>query len=664
MNPQTAAVGQSVRLKVLVLAAAWLVTQGSSVETNARAQDRLEPRESGPAYESPNAGKKGFGFGTLDVPPLYGRKKKDASNPYGLAPSNQTIDKDNIKTFVTQISGAGKTAIEESEIEQIIDALEATHGVYIHDRDVLAVGKLNADQLVSALTKTLLETGANQKDGDIQMKRKFPIGPAVRNGEFDERQRIPGLGEPSSSRSGQNAFNDNGSQKSVGQRRDYKSKVSRGTDNPQSYHTTYKDRDQKAKGNPYFPPEDSIRDIDNKATEFFSNGKPKYDDSGNELYPNGRRRFSTQGLPLYSNGRPRVDGEGNELHSNGRKKNAADGRPLYANGQPTISTAGTPLHRDGKPRMSADGRPLYANGKPEKSADGVALHPNGQRKYSGDGVGKSPFRTETDKRQVDLVEELYSNGKPAFDADGNRLYSNSQKRTSKGGEFLYNNGRPIADDDKGALATTGDVIAANNDAARKPEGVFTVFRIIDGRIAGKKGNEFKLRPKGIGEELRLDAANAVVWRATGADPIPGTVAELADSTSVRAVVKGNEKYIDGQSVGPDAAPKVIAFMTTSHAGAGKPTDGRHTLTAIVSGELISVSSRELVVAVGPTRAEQTFAALGAVYQNQDRNGLTPIRAAQLRGGRRVEIIAQQDCQFANGKIQSRDKPRALAVTQK
>lgn len=374
-------------------------------------------------------------------PPRYQRgtpQSEGEQSSFGIRRTKQRVDRDQIETFLRDLSGIEKGPIEESEMERYLRAFSRKYRVFIPDRDVLLTSRLDRKALTNALQNSLLKSPTEMPEmryqiANGQMKYWRELTPVermamlqeIRTGQFfnpvvqPEIGKIatmltsnPSFGRPGSelfSETGQyntGAYDPNGNQKWImsssgpRQQMDLSYRTS-----PQIAGSTISVQEQlRPLGIPVantaefmeFGPD--WNDIDMWLRSYYSNGRPRFDKDGNELHANGRRKFSDSGMPLYSNGRPRYDGGGQPLHSNGRRKETDDGRPLFANG---------------RARISQEGRELY---------------PGGQRRWTDDGLGPNPGsqalqsnRTYVDERQspTDPVN-TYAGTNDNFSINGNQ----------------------------------------------------------------------------------------------------------------------------------------------------------------------------------------------------------------------------------------------------
>lgn len=598
------------------------------------------------------------------------RQVADAQSADG---ATNSVDKDNIRTFVRQETKGASGPLEESELEEILDRFEKKHKIFLPDREMLVTSGLNAKSLEKALEKSAIQSGVTSAEAKTNRKRWMPIGPAVQNGKFDERQKLPGL------TSGANdAYHPNGVQKAGSIGKDYRSEASRSYGGkPFSTEPTQK------KANPYFNPEPSIRELNDRATEYYSNGKPRYDDQGNEVYPNGRRKRTDDGTPLYSNGRRRIDTTGRPLHSNGSPKLSAEGTPLFANGAPKVSETGAELRRDGSRATTEDGRALHANGRPVETVDGVKLHENGRRQFGGDGQGESKFPAQqnakgpnsdpnlakapnvpraTPPKPTEQVVEVFSNGKRAVGANGERLYSNGQKRANADGQLLFPNGRPTTNGASQAVGPNGGLIAARTTSRGGKTGLVSHLTIVEGRVANKAKGQIQIQPRGLGEDpITIPTLSTLVVNDAGADPTPVSADALTKGQTVRLLQKTQRFYRDGEVL-EEAAPITLVLLASS-LSMPPPTDGPQKMVFLVAGSLASVEKFDIAVETEPRKRKTWTTNNLTMVQRNVQGESTPVPLAGLSLASRVRLVVEQTLTYRNGKITDRGDPIVLAVLQ-
>lgn len=650
-----------------------ILAAGGSAGALEPASTTLTPRE-GVAPYTPNAAYQGGTRSGIAGP----RAGYDPTSAYGLGKAQQNVDRDHISRFVKRATaGMGKDeTIEESEAEEILNAFEDEHKVYIPERDLLLTSQLTSTGLINAMNNALLQGGSNASDVDLRRERWVPIGPAVRHGRYEERQRLPGLTDGAG-----NQFYGNATQKSIGLTRDYRSEVTRhygsgaAASLPQPYATSYAEAAARRDRNPYFPPEPTIRDLDERATEFYSNGQPRFNNEGLEVYPNGRRKVSDAGVPLYSNGRPRVDGSGRPLHSNGRRKQTDDGRALYANGLPKTRRDGTVLLRNGRPAATTDGRRLHPNGMAAETPAGVQLLPNGQRQFTGDGTGLvrgvadpteplradeglalSPFIRRDQTRPADFIQELYANGRPAYGTDGTRLYSNGRPRVNEQGQYLNAEGQPIADRLGRALGPNGEVLRGQFGPRARLQGYFPIYDVIDARVVRRDRRGLTLRPtkRSDGDEITLSATEMqdLDVIATGeATPRRQRLDDLPQQAAVRLLRRTLSQYVDDQLVDQRATEPLALLVATGKpktndpapASPANPPDESGLLWTAVSGSVKTVTPTKLTLDIDGMGTRTFTLDSSTAFQRRVKSRGTdaawkPIPVDGLRVGSRVQVI--------------------------
>lgn len=583
---------------------------------------------------------------------------KPGENPYGLQAAQQTIDKDQIEAYVTQVAGyRPDERIEESELVDMLDNFEKTYGVYVEDRDVLLVSGLNARSLVNALQNTLNNSVSIQ----VKTKRLAPANLPKQKHIVPKFQpeTLPGLtddpvDQPEETSSGQPLpqsrvraenrqlenkidYYSNGSQKDFGRKKDGTSKMSRSFHNPQaaSSYQELEKRRQEARKNRFIPRDvrpESVGQRDEKAKEFYSNGLAKYDANGNELYANGRRKVSDAGVALYSNGRPKVDTFGNLVHSNGRRKATNDGRELFANGMPKVATDGVLLSRQGQRRLSADGRSPYGQGKPvfendiTMTKDGQLVDPNADPNRRTDVAEQSsarPLYASGRPMSTAEGEKLYPNGKRKYTGDGlgyspfdenedsadqgrktelvKELYPNGKAAYSPDGKRLYANGKPRSNDEGVYLYKNGRKMVDNSqDLALTPTGE---------AVVGTQG--FQGRPQGqfpiyqivTGKIVKLDGKQLVVRPQGASDDL--TVA--IDRPYIAR--EANRAHLPGQfsQLVPQLAVTVVTRADTTFVD-GDLVDQQSPAAAVA----IFASNPRVGSAAADGQAEEVFVATGSV----------------------------------------------------
>lgn len=699
----------------------------------------------------------------------------NVSRKYMIKPSHQKVDPMTIDNYLKNLEGLPEGKIEESEIEDIIDGFESRYGVVVQDRDVLATSSLTREGLGEAFKKSLLDKNTDSWHDKNMIKT--PSGRVLSFTELPpfEKQAIlvfvnlngrlppayslvpPALYRVDKRWGGKTSYGTvngdrsmyypNGNQKTIGMDRSGRSRIWLTYPYQTRYSNSYLQRnlndrsktdetDQKdelwktlRKVNSrnemdFYKDGPRIHHLDDSFAQFYSNGRPKYDNAGNELYPNGARKRSDSGLELYSNGQRRFDNKGNELHSNGRRKTTDDLRPLYASGKAKLSKTGAELYRRGTPKWSGDGvspgkyqddgeldfderlcgvyernggwgvdsasglvdatadnrpgerskvrqvtqnRELYPNGREQRTSTGKKLYPNGKAQFSGDGIGNSPYqdglRFETqDKRS--FVAPLYPNGRRQFEENTNRLYSDGKRRSAENGEFLYPNGHRLANTTNRAITPEGDAVNATYGFQGRAQGTFPIFEIVTGTIVAKTGEKLILKTKGSLDETEIPLGSPSVARV-GVEPIPGDLAQLSAKLNVQAIVKSNSQFVDGELVESGKEPRLVAVLATNpKVGLKNIPDGRQTVISLLTGSPKTISEGKLYFEVGKDQIEEIAVSDGILVQRTKKGVVTPAPFRSIAMGKRADLVLSQDYIYKDGKIVQRLEPHALAILEK
>lgn len=469
-----------------------------------------------------------------------------------------------------------------------------------------------------------------------------------------------------------------------------------------------------------------VRALDDRAKEFYSNGRPRFDDKGNELYPNGSRKFNNRGVPLYSNGRPKVDAQGNRLHSNGQSMYTVDGRELYPNGSPKITSTGVAVFKDGsrkfrgngrdpaevissfgkptsadqidlggskdvrppKPvsprqaldgsevpsslsqaerRLTTQGQPLYLNGQRMVTSDGVKLHPNGQARFTGDGQGgvDEPAIPQASgaPAAAELEKRLFPNSRPASDEEGNRLYSNGMPRSNEQGQPLYANGQRLTAANNAALTPAGSRITGTRGFLGRPQGLFEMYYVYEGRIVQMDEKQLVLKPT-RGDAVTFDLEGAAIARDDQSGFMPGTVDQLTNRLNVKVIGRFRENFVDGRLVGTADVGEAVSILASNPRVGRQIEDGTYPVIYTIPATVRRVSPSELEVT--PTTGPQTLQlpiSIDTLLQKRQLGETIPASIQTVGIGRRVDLIVQQEVRVQNNKLQSTGPQQVLAVIQ-
>lgn len=392
--------------------------------------------------------------------------------PFGLKPSSVKFDKSQIKNFVEQVVGAPEGPIEESELSDLLDAIEQRFGVQIPDRDVILVSGVTAKGLVDAVQKSVIDKNVGQEKQPFLFRKSKGQKAEWSELSLPEKQAVLVQLQNANLQTFQNPESDSlrvydrkytRSNLASGDKRGF---YPNGNQETSPYAMTY-ERDRKAtegekqqardeykrimqslesqrdfyKNGPSIKFLKAVESKDPERKGFYSNGKSRFDAAGNEVYANGARKINDVGIPLYSNGRPKVDMLGNPLFSNGRRKTTDDGKILYSDGSVRRTADGVELFRNGKKRWTGDGRmpgsyqdqqqvnERQRNAYNEQrdayqlnpSIEIAAINPKTQEKPRPDAAQKSENRA------------TFKNGRPQMTEDGVQLHANGKKRFSGDG---------------------------------------------------------------------------------------------------------------------------------------------------------------------------------------------------------------------------------------
>ncbi|MFO0947183.1 MAG: hypothetical protein U1D30_14775 [Planctomycetota bacterium] len=467
------------------------------------------------------------------------------------------------------------------------------------------------------------------------------------------------------------------------------------------------------------------RKLEERAEQFYSNGRPRFDRNGNELYANGSRKIADDGRKLYSNGQPKFDLLGNAIHSNGRRKFSNDMRPLYANGRPMVTETGKELFRNGKPKWSGDGqepgayqrahnhnfdeqkfergnsdvgtantpqnsdlnfgdpdadplpgnkvehvkrsvnRLLYANGRERETASGVDLHYNGRKRYTGDGMGANPYQRGgfQDQKKADFVQELYSNARPAYVASGMRLYSDGKQRSSINGEFLYPNGHRLVNNTTRAITPTGEAVNATYGFQGRAQGVFPLFTT--GTIVAQTGDKLTIKgPRGTSK--RPSCRSARRRSPAKAEPIPGdNVGQLAAKLGIQAIVRSNFNTSRRRTGRIEQGPATDRRpRDQSESGLQEDPDGRQTVITVLQGQAEDHRRGQTPILNSPAAKSRRSRFRRHPVQRISKGVVTPAPFQSVDMGRKAELIVTQDIIYKDGKVVRRLEPHALAIIEK
>lgn len=600
------------------------------------------------------------------TPPSFGKQNIDPKpqNPYGLKNAHQTVDKSDIETFVTQIAGAGKGPVPESERERIISQFERQYNVYLHDRDLLITSEMNAKELVNALDNSVNQSNTTSQDNQLEfeVRRGLPkrtvrgqefrdLEPynkqaylnSLRFGNIPKGVRLPGLtnsnGAYGNADLGGNYFDPSGNQKTVGLTGDYQSRLTRSPygGNPpaqNSYPQSFEDAraavaDQKLvnrsglptelfrklERDPQLPAAGSaiLRSIDNQAKEFYSNGQPRFDDRGNEIYPNGARKFDDRGTPLYSNGQPKVDSQGNRLHSNGRRMVSDDGRELYPNGRPRETQTGSKLFQDGARKWTAGG---------QDPADFA-------KKYNQTVPGD-----DVDLGAEPLARQRTSTISPREALSGQSVDSNAeqkQRQLQRQSSPLYQNGRQ-------AMTTDGVKLHPNGTARFSGDGLGSVEEppLPKGSGAGIEG-----RQAGFVQPLYPSGREAFTQDGT----------RMYSNGVPRSDNRGQPLYANGQTLAADGGQALTPTgdRVVATRGYQARPQGTFDLFRIYDGSIVELDGEKLVIQLRGKAETMTFSIEEAKVSRDDRTQLLPGKLDQLSPKLNVQVIAQVEENFVDGR---------------
>lgn len=724
-----------------------------------------------------------------DQPPLYSRSAPSYGVPESTTPpsfgksapvplpqgsnGHQQVDKTDIETFVKHVAGAGKGPIIESERERIISEFERQFNVYLHDRDVLVTSDMDAKSLVNALNNSVNQSNTNAKENQLQFTvrrglrsttaqsfddlepyNKQAYLNSMRFGNIPQGVKLPGLTPGVSGYAGYGTndyYAPSGSQKNIGLTQDYQSQVRRspyaaGGGQTAKYPATYKEAQARGANRPLvnnsgIPDEvffkmsqdpqlpaggaTILRSIDERATEYYSNGQPRFDENGNEIYPNGSRKFDDRGVPLYSNGMPKVDAQGNRLHSNGLPMSGVNGEALYPNGTPRTTSTGVALYQDGSRRLGGDGRnptqvlsqygrpktadqvdlgakpgvmpaqpvsprqalsgrtvpsrsdevqqqltnrsqPLFQGGQAMTTEQGVKLHPNGMPRFGGDGRGsaKEPEIPRASGTDAGLTKRLYPNAQSASDDRGNRLYSNGMPRSDQRGRPLYASGQRLVTADSGALTTSGDRIVGERGFQGRPQGVFEMYHLFDGQIVQVDKTQMVLKPRGA-EEITFNIEEAAVARDDRDGFTPGTIEQLAPRLNVQVIGTIAENFIDGRKVGSADVARAVCILASNPRVGRQMEDGSYPVAYVISGSVSRLTPDRLYLRpnTGPMLVELQIDD-NTQLQKKQLGEIIPASIQTVGVGRRVDVIVQQDVRMSKQRLHSTGPQRVLAVIQR
>lgn len=510
------------------------------------------------------------------------------SDPYGRRPGFTKVDRDEVRTFLRDMAGAGEGPVPESEAEEIVRSFQAKYGVYIPDRDLLLTSGLDRQSLINALSKSLLEShGSGPKHRrffiavngtqpdlpetnevlyrtsdnkylrwkDLPLLEKQAIQRQIETGIFEKVQAhllMPGSRDQAPEYSqyagpnGDSKFDPNGNRMTYPFPVKYQSPQVVGSSVPGPNGATNQSGARIADVDAFLEYGPNFNDIELATRTTYSNGRPRFDADGNELYPNGRRKFSDTGVPLYSNGRPRVDGSGNKLHSNGRKKFTADGRPLYANGLAKKTIGGVDLHRNGRRRWTEDGQGPDAVAMAARDAERIRTYTSSDELAESENVTNNPNALYDDARQpytnpdpppnspqdvyrqeYTAARQLYANSQAKETEDSRKLFASGTSRYTgdKRGtsEFLFNDPPGIAPtprvppSERERKPDFVQRLYSNSRPAETAEG-YRLYSNVRRRSADRDGGQFlysNARPFASSDSQALKPSGAGIWGATG-----------------------------------------------------------------------------------------------------------------------------------------------------
>lgn len=425
----------------------------------------------------------------------------------------------------------------------------------------------------------------------------------------------------------------------------------------------------------------------NAISEAYSNGQSTFDNRGNRVYSNGQRMFDDNGRPLYANGKRKFDDNGNALHSNGQRKYNQNGVKLYANGMPKTNRAGIDLFPDANKTRNARGVALYDNGRtvvnPERSInqrpdsngggiEQVYVTPSGKVEATIqnnpdppsstlEGVPLDP-RGRSQVRQEDGVV-LYDNGRAKRNDRGVSLYRNGQTRESNQGVDLYDNGNLAQNNHARALNYKAGTIDSREGFQGRPDGIFPLIRIVPARIRKVADNLLQFVADGTGEEESVSTEGAFVG-TEGKEVLPADIAKIPPNTRGHVVIEQSWRYVDGQSVGAAAPPRLLALFVASNHAKKEIANGNEQIFRLVTGRVAqsSESGTSLVLPNTGGKPEE-FSFSNSIAQKSVGGKITPIAPPSLVQGKSVTLLVQSTGTFEHGKLTSSTPPTVVAAWQ-
>ena len=524
----------------------------------------------------------------------------------GPPPAAASVDRSDVQSFVRDELGlTGADAIAESELEGVLDAVEAEFRTLLLDRDVLVTSSLTPQALVGAVTASVNKAGGagggfevTVVDGGVEVplsrldpQRRYAVLALIRSGRLPPGMKLPGLtDDPAAARpslyapSGSRLSGDRGSPRTPAREAEFRRGLS----------------ELVQPGEP-FDDRKLLRYVLDNASDTYSNGAPKIDDQGVPVYANGSPKVSRDGTPLYSNGTPRIGPGGRGLHSTGTPLAAADGQPLAADGTPRRATVDLPVdparYPNGTPRLSPDGLPQYSDGGPKLAKDGQPLYPNGRPKLAAGA-------------------------------------------------------RPLTLDGREVRGTTAD--------ADRTQGVVPILDLVPVTVVSDAEGSVTLRDP-TGAERDFDAADLSRIVAAGIDHRP-VAGPLRRGQQARAVLRTPVQFVDGTPVGAEGPTRLLALLLPADA-AGDTVDGSVIVRTVVPGIIRQIDRESLTVqlprAGKPLQAR--FASADARVQNGSGAGLAVAPAATLRPGQQVRLFYRQHRTYEDGRMTDTSTPQLLAV---
>lgn len=409
-----------------------------------------------------------------------------------------------------------------------------------------------------------------------------------------------------------------------------------------------------------------FRRYQEKSTQSYSNGRPRFDPQGRELHPNGRPKFDESGRPLYANGRRKFDDAGRPMHSNGVPQFNSAGTRLYANGRPQKADSGVGLFRSGGKNVNERGVPLYDNGRPriaqDSSQGSVRERLPGQNAAAGAvaqiGVPVSP---DGRRQLADDGRALYEDGRPVVSDAGVPLYKNQQKRLAPNGLKQFDNARDMDNARGEALTYDSAAIAGTFGFQGRPDGVFPLAFIEPAAWIKADGPRAYVRLERGRQEAEFSLERAFVGSANEAAPL-ADAKKIPPSSRVRVVWFEPTRFVDGRNVGPAGDATLVALFTTSPSAVVQSDPGEIPVVQLFHGVVSSVSENVLTLQDREAGVMREIQFDSAAVQRTRAGRLEPIPPAALAPGRPATVVASTSVRLGTGRSDDAS-PTAIAVWQ-